>query len=382
VVSDCRYRIARMTTTSQPTARCPLRGCAKPRGRRGDGACCGAHATAIRMRKRGLISLPAAAAKYKTDRRLLKRLYERNKIPGELDGDKVYLNVDALDAWMSSRPRCIVKGCKRPVLGEGPGCNLKAHQRVGQHWSADVKDKVSATRKANHPVNPKPTPPPCSEPDCDNPAPGRSGLCAEHHQQRLQEGHQDMRAAEREAIRRVKRERKLLDVKGVQKRLKRKGLTRSTSGILKHTRGEEPLLAAAEFELRDSDGELLESHGTLPELFTEAEVDSYAERLKHHPDGRMRRYDEDLHMRLDWYKNRHGGTAEHGRHAQELAAENGNGVGRKSKVSPEQEARIWELRAQNPKLGTRIIAERVTNQRLPGVDRVSREQVMRVLKTS
>jgi hypothetical protein len=323
------------------------------------------------MHCRGLVSPQTAAELYGGDPRTIKRLWREGAIDGEQVGDKLWIWLHTLEAHVSGCPRCPfdVDGepCGRVVFGEGPGCNREDHQRRGQHHSPETKAKMSAALKGRQQVAREanelkleqlsdetghsrvdlreavdrgdlrvvrrvPWPNggeviivdrdearadldalPCSEPECENPAPGDTGRCAEHvDDRRLQEGHRRMRDAERDAIRRVKREQNLVDVKGVQKRLRREGLWRSTSAISGHVRA--GLLVAADVELRDSDGEPLQAHGTLPALFVKPEVDKYVLRLKQASDGRVRRWARP-DFRAGWHLARHKSTAEYGRHA-------------------------------------------------------------------
>jgi hypothetical protein len=270
----------------------------------------GAHAMALSRRARGLVSLPEAATEYGSDRRTFLHLYESGAIRGELVGDKVYLHRDALDAWASPRPRCTVdvggRPCGRLVLGEDPGCNRKDHQRVGQHHSPATRARISETHRSKPRAAPKPTPT-CSEPECDKPAPGDSGLCAEHWPQRLQEGHREYR----EKIAELKA-RGLMTAGELGASLPG-ALKRDAKTISRHLRYAR--INPQRYVTLSPEQERDDSLPRWPSLFSAASRDEFVRWLERHPDGRMRRWDEQPDFRSSWYLALHKSTAEYGRHA-------------------------------------------------------------------
>jgi hypothetical protein len=204
----------------------------------------------------GHISTTRIARRLRVDRRVLKRLYELDRIAGVRAGGVIWLERRSLAAYLWSRPRCIRNGCSRRVIGAGPGCHL--HRRDGRR-----RPRVTLRPRKRTPLT-------------------------GDRLERLQEGRRLYRAE----VERVKAERELLDVDELLERLRRAGVPRS--------------LAAISGYVRDGLLEPERGHGFVkPQLFTEASVDELERRLRSHLDGRLVRFNDPA-RRGAWINARHG----------------------------------------------------------------------------
>jgi hypothetical protein len=301
----------------------------------------------------GHVSTARIAGRLGVDRRVLKELHELGELAGVRAGGVIWLERQALAAYLWSRPRCVRDDCGRRVIGEGPGCSR--HRRSGRHHSDGTKRKMSETQREGPPVERT-----CGQ--CgkqfevsaalarSRPARFCSAKCTTDWlndragaNDRLQEGHLQYR----DDVERVKSERGLIDMDGVCKRLRRAGVPRSRGAISGHIRKG-----------------LLERERALgfdkPYLFTEAAVDEYIGRIRNYRDGRLRRFDEkpapgEKSFRGKWHDAHGYGTAGYGM----LNGEKGSRGGRPRgsyKSSTDERAYVRQLKVDG--LSQRKIADR------------------------
>jgi hypothetical protein len=259
---------------------------------------------------RGHVSMTAIADKLHVDRRVLKELYELDRIAGVRTGGVIWLERRSLAAYLWSRLRCVREDCDRRVIGRGPGCHV--HRRDGRRRHRAV-------------VRPR-----------------KQRPLASDRLERLQEGRGDYRTK----VERVKAERGLLSVAEVLERLPQ-DLRRSPAAVSGHVRV----------------GLLEREHDVgfdKPYLFTVAAADEYAERLKEHKDGRMRRF-EDASFAGKWHQGRHKNKAGYGKRNVQYAKAKGTRVGRPrgsgSVLTRELKEQIATLRAEGR--GNREIAREI-----------------------
>jgi hypothetical protein len=264
------------------------------------------------------------------DRRVLKRLHEDGVLPGVRWGGVIWLERRPLAAYLWSRPRCIVDGCNRRVIGDGPGCH--------RHWR-------SGRRRVHHS---------CAE--CGRETTGRGQLCRScatrqgnarrgpDSLDRLREG----KVAYPATIKRVKAERGLVDVGEVRERLRKAGVPRSAGAISGYIEDELVSFSPA----KRPDGRPFRK----PLLFEAATVDLLIAELRDHGDGRLTRWNattpEQARTRATLYRARHNSEAEFGRVASAI-----NRPGPKRQSNSDEQALVFELRGEG--LSIREIAERV-----------------------